>query len=302
MTRSLGVIGVPSSAGAYGPGQEKAPRALREAGLLERLDAVGFAVADHGDAAVWRWRPDRDNPYAMNLAEVAVSARRTAERVRAALAAGEFALVLGGDCTVGIGTVAGHDQSGGSSGLVYLDRHADLNTPGSVTDGAFDWMGVAHMLGVAGSALELSGIAGSAPMLEDDEIVLLAHDARVATTHELVVMERRSLASVPIADVARDPAAGARRALDVLSGCDRIVVHFDVDTIDFADAPLAENTDRNVGLSQEDAFATLTELMRDPRVSALTITELNPDHGSEDGSTVAEFTRRLVAALAGSGG
>ena len=299
MTRALGLIGVPSSAGAYGPGQEKAPRALREAGLIAGLEGTGFAVTDHGDDAVWRWRPDRDHPYAMNLAEVAACARRTAERVRASVAAGELALVLGGDCTVGVGTVAGHVGDGGRAGLVYLDRHSDLNTPGSVTDGALDWMGVAHMLGVAGTATELSGIAGRTPMLDDDQVVLLAHDAQFARTHELVVIERRELRVVPLADVARDPAGCARRALAALGECERIVVHFDVDTIDFADGQLAENTDRNVGLSRDAALAALAEVLRDPRVSALTITELNPDHGSEDGSTLAAFTAGLVAALAG---
>src|SRR4029077_8073907 len=60
LTRTLGVIGVPASAGAYAPGQEKAPRALRDAGLLVALAAAGIAVVDHGDAEVWRWRPDRE--------------------------------------------------------------------------------------------------------------------------------------------------------------------------------------------------------------------------------------------------
>lgn len=76
-------------------------------------------------------------------------------------------------------------------------------------------------------------------------------------------------------------------------------MHFDVDCIDFTDAPLSENTGRNAGLRQDDAFAALAEVLRDSRVSALTITELNPGHGAEDGSTLAVFSQRLVASLAG---
>ena len=87
--------------------------------------------------------------------------------------------------------------------------------------------------------------------------------------------------------------------MSALGACDRLAVHFDVDCIDFTDAPLSENTGRNAGLSQDDAFAALAEVLRDPRVGALTITELNPLHGAEDGSTVAGFSERLVAALAG---
>ena len=298
MPRPLALIGVPSSAGAYSPGQEKAPRALREAGLAAGLEAAGFTVRDDGDAPVWRWRPDRENRFAMNLDEVAACAGRTAGRVQSALAENEFALVLGGDCTVGVGTVAGHLAGGGKTGLVYLDMHSDLNTPGSVPDGALDWMGVAHMLGIEGTAAALRDIGERTPLLEADQLVMLAHDAQAATTHELAVIERRGLATVQLAAVAADPAAAARAALSSLSSCDRLAVHFDVDTIDFADAPLSENTARNVGLRQDDAFAALTEVLRDPRVDALTVTELNPDHGSEDGSTLRAFAERLVAALA----
>ena len=299
MTRPLGVIGVPSSAGAYAPGQEKAPRALREAGLLSGLMAAGVAVVDHGDAAVWRWRPDREQPFAQNLAAVVACAAATAERVRSALAAGEAVLVLGGDCTVGVGTVAGHLPESGRIGLVYLDVHGDLNTPGSEPDGALDWMGVAHMLGDPEATAELREFGPRTPLLADDQIVLLAHDTVHSTPHELEVIERRGLARIARADVAEDPVAAADAALAALAACDRLVVHFDVDCIDFTDAPLSENTGRNAGLSQDDAFSALAEVLRDPRVSALTITELNPDHGAEDGSTLSDFSSRLVAALAG---
>jgi arginase len=300
MTRVLGVIGVPSSAGAYAPGQEGAPRALRSAGLLTGLAAAGVTLVDHGDAPVWRWAPDREQPYAQNLGAVVACASDTAERVRSALAAGEVALVLGGDCTVGLGTVAGNVPESKRLGVVYFDVHGDLNTPDSVPDGALDWMGVAHMLGEPNTARELREFGPRVPLLDDDQIVLLAHDTLHSTPHELEAIERRGLTRVPRADVAADPVASAQAALSALASCDRLAVHFDVDCIDFTDAPLSENTGRNAGLSQDHAFATLAEVLRDPRVSALTITELNPEHGAEDGSTVAAFSERLVAALAGS--
>ncbi len=299
MARALGVIGVPSSAGAYAPGQEGAPRALRAAGLLTALTAAGVTVGDHGDAPVWRWRPDREQPYAQNLAAVVACAIDTAERVRSALAAGEVALVLGGDCTVGLGTVAGSVPESGRVGLVYLDVHGDLNTPDSVPDGALDWMGVAHMLGEPNTARELREFGPRVPLLDDDQIVLLAHDTLHSTPHEIEAIERRGITRVSREAVAADPAASAQTALSALGACDRLAVHFDVDCIDFTDAPLSENTGRNAGLSQDDVFAALAEVLHDPRVGALTITELNPLHGAEDGSTVAGFSERLVAALAG---
>jgi arginase len=290
---------VPSSAGAYAPGQEKAPRALRDAGLLVALTAAGIPVVDHGDAEVWRWRPDRGRPLAQNLAAVVECAASTAERVREGLDAGELALVLGGDCTVGIGTVAGHLPGDDRLGLVYLDLHGDLNTPASVLDGALDWMGVAHMLGDADATPELSEFGPRAPLLADDQVVFLAHDRAQSTATELEAIESRGLVTIPAGAVAADAASAAGEALAALASCDRLAVHFDVDCIDFTDAPLSENTGRNIGLTQDAAFAALSAVLLDSRVSALTITELNPDHGAEDGSTLTAFVDRLVAALAG---
>src|SRR5215210_213022 len=106
MSRPLGVIGVPTSAGAFAPGQEQAPAALRQAGLLDRLRESGVEVRDHGDRELWRWRPDRENRRAQNLGMVVEIVRDTARRVSHAVGEGETTLVLGGDCTVGIGTVA----------------------------------------------------------------------------------------------------------------------------------------------------------------------------------------------------
>jgi arginase len=295
----LGVIGVPSSAGAYAPGQEKAPRALRDAGLLAGLRAAGLAIEDRGDAEVWRWRPDRAHPCAQNLGAVVACAAQTAERVGAARADGQFALVLGGDCTVGLGTVAGLLPEEGRLGLVYLDMHGDLNTPGSVPDGALDWMGVAHMLGEEDCAPDLRDFGPRTPLLGDDQIAFLAHRRDQSTARELETIERRRLQTVPLSAVAADPAAAAGEALASLSTCDRLAVHFDVDCIDFTDAPLSENTGRNVGLTQDAAFTALAAVLLDSRVAALTVTELNPDHGAEDGSTLAAFADRLVAALGG---
>src|SRR5687768_3263236 len=100
MRRKLSLIGVPSSAGAYAPGQEKAPAAFRRHGLVEALEQAGLRVTDRGDGPAFRWRPDPARPEAMNLPEVRKAALDVADHVAAALAAGEAALVVGGDCTV----------------------------------------------------------------------------------------------------------------------------------------------------------------------------------------------------------
>jgi arginase len=302
MSTTIAIIGVPSSAGAYAPGQELAPSALRAAGLLERLTGLGVPVVDHGDSPVWRWRPDRRQPRAQNLEAVVEQAATTVRRVRDVVMQGQIALVLGGDCTIEIGTVAGHVSEGDPDrlGLIYFDLHPDLNTPASVPDGALDWMGMAHLLGVEGSAESLSRIGPRFPLLSPDQVLLFGARPDQFTPWERDVIARRELRVVGFESVARDPEGAAREALDIMHAhCDRLLIHFDVDVIDFTDAPLSENTGRNIGLPFDDALRAFAALTTSDRLSAVTITELNPLHGAEDGSTISAFVERLAAALAG---
>jgi arginase len=280
------VIGTPTSAGAYAPGQEDGPAALRAAGLL---DALGPEARDAGDVDGFRWRPDPERPRAANLSTAADRARQVSERVAAALQDDGRVLVLGGDCTTGVGTVAGF--TGRDAGLVYLDRHADLNVPASTIDGALDWMGVAHMLGVEGAEPQLAGISGTPPMLAAERISFLG--LAPVSPPEQALIDKLELPVVPLHRAAADPAGAARDALEALEGCAEIVVHFDVDVLDFLDAPLAENADRAPGLPLSGAATILEELFLDPRTRALTVTEFNPHHGD------AATTGRLVEALAG---
>src|SRR5271156_3207037 len=104
--RTLTLIEAPTSAGGYAPGQEDGPRALLEAGLVERLEGAGGAVRPGGQGTAFRWRPDPENPRAANAAAVIDRAGQVAALVRSAPAE-DTIVVLGGDCTVGVGTVAG---------------------------------------------------------------------------------------------------------------------------------------------------------------------------------------------------
>ena len=293
---SLTLIGAPTSAGAYSPGQEDGPAAMREQGIAEALRAAGLDVSDAGDVERFRWRPDPDSPRAANVAAVADRARQVAERV-AAVPADSRALVLGGDCTVGVGTVAGLALRGGRPGLVYFDRHADLNVPESTIDGALDWMGVAHMLDVEGCTAALASVGGARPLLEPARLAYLAL-GRVSDPEEAVIYARR-LSSVPLEEAIASPEEAARAALQLVGDCDELAVHFDVDVLDFLDAPLAENTDRDPGVPLAAAGAILAVLLADARVSALTITELNPHHGAVDGSTIRRLVEAVAAAYAG---
>jgi arginase len=298
--RTVATIGVPTSAGAFAPGQEQAPAALRAAGLVEALNAAGAEVDDRGDSELWRWRPDRQEPRAQNLGRVVSIVRETADRVAEAAAESEVTLVLGGDCTVGIGTVAGHvdadqEAEGERVGVLYFDTHADLNVPASVPEGALDWMGMAHMLGVEGARSELVEAGDRVPLLEPEQVLLLGWGPEQATPFEAEQVRGLGLARSTVDEVAADPKGAAAGALAALEPhCDRLLVHFDVDVVDFTDTPLSENWGRNEGLPFETALRALRTLLGAPKLAALTITELNPDH-TEEGSDAIEL---LVGAVA----
>ncbi|MGF1473604.1 MAG: arginase family protein [Rubrobacteraceae bacterium] len=298
MSKSLGWIGVPTSMGAFAPGQKKGPGALRNAGLVEKLSRAGIDVVDHGEGDVRRWRPDKNNRRAQNLSEVAEIARETSRRVRVARETGDLPLVIGGDCTIELGTVAGVVSSGRRPGLIYFDVHPDLNVPGSVREGALDWMGVAHMLGEDGAAQKLSHFGPRFPLLEDDAVFLFSYGPEQATRWEREVMERRGLKKLPVGEVADDPEGAATRALEEMERrFDRLLVHFDVDTVDFTDLPLSENTGRNEGLPFDVAIRALGTLLESERLVGVTVTEFNPDHGAEDGSTAGALANGITRAL-----
>jgi arginase len=299
MVKTIGLVGVPSSMGAFAPGQEKAPRALRSAGLITELDRAGVWVVDHGDLAVRRWFPDHDHPTAQHASSVAEVVRETARSVEHIVAKDQTAMVLGGDCTIELGTVAGILNSGRAVGLIYLDLHPDLNVPAAVPDGALDWMGLAHMIGVEGAVEELVQAGQSVPMLEPDRVVLLGYGPSESTRFERAVIEQRQLTAIPVGEVAAEPEAAATAALGAIPDVvDSVLVHFDVDIVDFTDLPLSEERVRNRGLTFSQATRVLRTLIADERFAALTITELNPDHGAEDGSTLDVFVNGLVASVA----
>ncbi|WCB92935.1 Arginase [Baekduia alba] len=295
----LAVIGAPSSAGAYAPGQELAPAAFRDAGLIAALRAEGWAqVEDVGDVPGARWAPDPEDPLAANVAEAARVAGKVSGAVRGALGDGaERALILGGDCTVGIGAVAGVADRG-RVGLVYLDLHADLNVPEATDDGALDWMGVAHLLALDGARAPLRDVGLRTPLLSGADVALVGFDPDHATAFELAAIAEHGLAHESIAALACDPAAAARRALAALGDCDVLAVHLDVDVVDFLDLPLSENTERDGGVTLDAALAALAVAVADPRCATITVTEVNPDHGAADGTTLKTLVGGLAAALA----
>ena len=101
------------------------------------------------------------------------------------LARGDFALVLGGNCTIALAVMAALRRlEAGAPGLLYADRHYDLNTPDSTTDGALDWMGLAHALALPGCVDVLTDAFGPRPLLEPYQVAWLGVQPQRATDWE----------------------------------------------------------------------------------------------------------------------
>ena len=176
MKQPFALIGVPSSAGAHWPGQEKTPGYLRRAGLITQLEAAGLDIIDYGDLPLVRFHPDRERRRQQNLEAVVGVCRRVADQVDLALQRSAIPLVIGGDCTIGLGVLAGFLRHEQDLGLLYLDGHVDLNTPDTSPSGILNSMGIAHMIGDPGAAEQLSHIARRFPLMPVDKIVLFGYN------------------------------------------------------------------------------------------------------------------------------
>ena len=290
----LGLIGVPSSAGAHGPGQEKAPSALREAGLLGALREAGLEVEDLGDLPVTRFRQDPANRKRQNRSEVLKVARQVADRVAAAVERELVPLVLGGDCTITLGVVAGLLRQQPDLGLVYFDGDADMTTPQTTRSGIFDSMGVAHLIGEGDP--EVAHLGQRFPLLPPDRISLFGFHPYEIEPHEQILLEKSGMAQYPVTLMGDRPVELAAEALARLEERARaIAVHFDVDVMDSAEIPLADWPHYDA-LAFGETMRCLRVFAGSRKLAALVVTEINPDHDPE-GLLVRQFVDAFAGAL-----
>ena len=171
-------------------------------------------------------------------------------------------------------------------------------TPDSTADGALDWMGMAHGFNLPGTIDAVGEVLGPRPLLEPGRVAFLGVDFDVTTEWERRQVQERSLFVVSAQQLSRRPAEAASEALDGLPG-GPLVVHVDVDVLDFIDAPLAENTDaRNVGPSLNDLRLALDGVKRRGGARIMSIGELNPTRSAGAPDAIANFVAALAAALA----
>jgi arginase len=291
--RKVAAFGVPTAAGASRSGLERGPFALREAGLLRALAARGLEVVNLSDLSLFPYRDDEAHPGARNAEGVACALRATADETTRAVREG-FTLVLGGDCTIVAGTLAGLGRALGPVGLVYLDANADLNTPETSPSGRLSGMALAVALGRGPE--EVVSAAGPPPAVRPEHVALLGFRA-------LDPGERGALGELGLAL----PSSAARRlgmraaaaiALDgVENGDGPILVHLDVDVIDPAEMPAKNEITPGPGLTVAEVSDLLTALLASPRVVALEVAEYAPDRdpGGQAAARIVDLVARAVS-------
>jgi len=295
MDRTIAVIGAPSSIGIrpYDDGAQRhlnrAPDVLRERGLVRRLGAI-----DLGDVVPPPYQDFVRPPNrARNERQVLEYSRSLAQRVAQATEYGRFAVVLGGDCSVVLGSLLGARQTAGTPlGLVYVDAHADFATPEESRTGSVASMGLALATGRGDSPL--ARLAGRLPLVNGSHVALVGRRDKADAWYG-----HAALAASPILDLpdstllaqGADPLAEAvlaRVASDDVRG---FWIQLDADVLNPAVMQAVDSPEPG-GPMPDELLRFLSPIVHHPRALGLSLTiydpALDPDRSG---------ARQLVALL-----
>jgi arginase len=278
MAEKIRIIGVPMDLGASRRGVDMGPSALRVAGLQARLKQLGRQVEDIGNISVKQ--PEEQHYGEKNakyLEEIAETCKGLADTVRKTLEADLLPLVLGGDHSIAVGTMAGvagyfHKQSK-RVGMIWLDAHGDMNTPESSPSGNVHGMPLASIMGYGPA--ELTELAGVKPMVEPRNVVLVgvrdldSKERRLMKESGVHVFTMRDIDERGMREVM---AEGLRFAGDDTAG---VAVSLDMDFVDPSDAP-GVGTPVRGGVTYREAHLAL-EMIADSRsMVSFELVEINP--------------------------
>jgi len=271
-------------------GSGRGPDALLEAGLVERLEKLGFAVTGPHESSL----PEDERVGGSIAVNVGRLGAHTAGLVAAAQRDNAAVLVLSGDDTAMVGVVSGVQRAHGAGakiGLVWLDAHGDFNTPETSYSGILAGMPVAILAGLAGPLWR--GAAGLAAPVPTDRILITG-------VRELDEREATLLQSTDVQVVrARDTISGdahSRAVRRLADRCEIICLHVDLDILDPSLVP-SSATPEPGGMSVSEAARLVTEVLRTGKVGILSIAGLNPGGGKLGQRSVASSLALIEAAL-----
>jgi arginase len=270
------------------------PSALRYAGLDERLASLGYAVHDDGnvETAVQEATTLRDE-HTRFLPEIRDTCERIAARVAAVAERGALPLVLGGDHSVALGTLGGLASVHGPGGVLWIDAHADVNTPETSPTGNVHGMPLAAALGLAGPGFESP--AWPLPAVDPRKVALVG--VRSLDEGERVLLREAGVRVFTMSEIDRIGVERAvRESLDRIAGAGFVHISLDMDALDPVVAP-GVGTPVPGGLTYREAHLALELAAESGLVGSLEVVEVNPILDREN--TTAETAVELVASALG---
>ena len=277
--RRIKVIGVPLDLGASRRGVDMGPSAVRVAGLEARLESLGHEVRDGGNinVALAETKPS-GHQSARYLKEITDTCTRAAEAVLKALGEGMTPLILGGDHSVAAGTVSGVSEffrrRQQKIGLIWIDAHADMNTPATSPSGNVHGMPLAALLGLGPDPL--ANILGTGPHLAPENTVIVG-------VRDIDAAEKENIRRAGITEVytMRDiDERGMRTVMEEAlraagRGTTGYHVSLDMDWIDPEDAP-GVGTPVRGGATYREAHLAMEIIADHGRMVSLEVVEVNP--------------------------
>lgn len=275
--RPVSILGVPLGFGAGMAGVDIGPAALRVARLHQRIAKLGYDVKDLGDLQVTRPQgPAEPGDKLKYVEEIGKACQDLSTRVKQILETGELPLVLGGDHSIAIGSIAGasaycHEQKK-ELGLIWFDAHADMNTPATTPSGNIHGMPLAVLLGRGPE--ELTGIGGFSPKLNPR---FCAHvGARDIDRGERELVRELGMRFFTMREIdERGMSACMEEAIAIASQASGgYAVTFDVDALDPGDAPGSGTLVRG-GLTYREAHLGMEKIAEAGGMLSLEVVEIN---------------------------
>lgn len=292
--RRIEILGAPLDLGASRRGVDMGPSAIRYAELEGRLNDLGYEVEDLGNIdAQLPEIATVENENARYLSEILSSCAQLAKRVAEIASAGSTPLVLGGDHSIAIGTLAGLHSVHGAGGVLWVDAHGDLNRPETSPSGNVHGMPLAAALGACGFSLD--GFA-DAPWVEAERVALVG--VRSLDPGEKELIKRLGISVFTMHDLDRRGVAGViREAVEVVQGPGFVHLSLDVDVCDPEIAP-GVGTPVKGGLSYREAHLAMEIIAETEILDSIEVVEVNPilDHADATGQLAVELVASVLGA------
>ncbi len=294
VSSKVAILGAPLDLGAARRGVDMGPSAIRYAGLADHLESLGLDVTDLGNVeAELPEIAQVVDTHARYLPEILAACSKIASRVRAIANEGQMPIVLGGDHSIAMGTLAGLHAAHGQGGVLWVDAHGDLNRPGTSPSGNVHGMPLAAALGSCGFTLD--GF-DPPPWVDPARVALVG--IRSLDPGEKELVKDQGLAVFTIADIDRRGVPEImREAIDVVRGPGFVHLSLDVDVCDPEIAP-GVGTPVRGGLSYREAHLAMELIAEAGILTSLEVVEVNPilDHADETGILAVELVASALGA------